>query len=35
LEGDMVIGHHTAKVFDKIVHFKKCQAIYLSSETVQ
>jgi hypothetical protein len=26
LEGDMVVRHHTAKVFDQINHFKKCHA---------
>jgi hypothetical protein len=26
LEGDMVIGHHTAKVFDQIDCFKKGHA---------
>jgi hypothetical protein len=35
LEGNAVIGHHTAKVLDQINHFKKCQAIHLSSETAQ
>ncbi len=35
LEGDMVVGHHTAKVFDKIAHFKKCHAMHPFFETVQ
>jgi hypothetical protein len=35
LEGDMVIGHHTAKVFDKIGDFKKCHAMHPFFETVQ
>jgi hypothetical protein len=24
LKGDAVVRHHTSKVFDQIVHFKKC-----------
>jgi hypothetical protein len=35
LEGDVVVGHHTAKVLDKINHFKKCQIITLSFETAR
>jgi hypothetical protein len=35
LEGDMVVGHHTAKVFDKFIHFKKCHAMHPFFETVQ
>jgi hypothetical protein len=35
LEGDMVIGHHAAKVLDQIDHFKKCHAMYLFFETAR
>ena len=35
LEGDLVIGHHAAKVFDQIGHFKKCHAMHLFFETAQ
>ena len=30
-----IIGHHTAKIFDQIGHFKKCHAMHLFFETAQ
>jgi hypothetical protein len=35
LEGNMVIGHHTAEVFHEIDHFEKCHAMYPFFETAQ
>jgi hypothetical protein len=34
-EGNTVIGHHPAEVFDQIDHFKKCHAMSLFFETAQ